>query len=81
MVTSPSLGSPVVVEDEVDLVHGDLGDGGVLGPGGGAAHSDAARAHPGARDQREAALGVTTGLQQVYFRFCLFDEIYVLRKF
>ena len=56
MVTSPPLGSPVVVEDEVDLVHGDLGDGGVLGPGGGAAHSDAARAHPGACDQREAAL-------------------------
>ena len=52
------LGSPVVVKDEVDLVHGDLGDGGILGPSGGATDPDAASADPGAGDQREAALGV-----------------------
>ena len=60
---SPLPGSPVVVEDEVDLIHGDLGNGRVLSPGGGATDPDAACAHPGAGDQGEAALGSTTGSQ------------------
>ena len=51
------LGSPVVVKDKVDLVHSDLGDGGILCPSGGAADPDTASADPGAGDQREAALG------------------------